>query len=166
MSDPAHLNDEAREELVAFLDGELTEDDAHKVEAKLNTDPKVRAEADALRRTWDLLDYLPKPEPSPNFTIRTMERVGPVRKTQLVSRPRGRMRVVVLGLVWAASLLLALGAGYSGMSLFLKRGPSDRDLVRDLRLIENKHLYEVGDDLEFLRELDRPDLFGDETLGS
>ena len=32
MTDPSRLNDEDREELVAFLDGELSEDDAHKVE--------------------------------------------------------------------------------------------------------------------------------------
>jgi hypothetical protein len=35
-----------------------------------------------------------------------------------------------------------------------------------LRVIENKRLYEEGEDMDFLHELDRPDLFGDETFGS
>jgi anti-sigma factor RsiW len=165
MSDPSRLDDEEREELVAFLDGELTEDDAHKVEAKLNVDAKARAEADALRRTWDLLDYLPRPEASADFTHRTLERVGPVRKTQALPR-RSRLRVAVVGAAWAASLLVSVAAGHTGMSLWLKRGAAERDLVRDLRLIENKRLYELGEDLDFVRELDQPDVFGDETLGS
>src|SRR5689334_21188134 len=113
MSDPSHLDDEERDELVAFLDGELTENDAHKVEAKLNVDAKARAEADALRRTWDLLDYLPRPEASADFTHRTLERVGPVRKTQAVPR-RSRLRVAVVGAAWAASLLVSVAAGHTG----------------------------------------------------
>ena len=165
MSDPARLNDDEREELVAFLDGELTDDDAHKVEAKMNLDGRTRAEADALRKTWDLLDYLPTPEPSPNFTNRTLSRLGPIRKTQTMRR-RG-LRIALVGLAWAASLLLAVAAGYSGMTLYLKaRYPNDADMARDLRIVENEHLYEVGEDIDFLRELDKPDAFGDESLGS
>jgi hypothetical protein len=143
----------------------LTEDDAHLVEAKMRLAPGTRAEAEALRKTWDLLDFLPTPEPSPNFTNRTLDRIGPVRKTQKI--PRQGLRVAGIGLVWAASLLVAVAAGYGGMSWFLKsRDSSDQDLARDLRLIENEHLYEVGEDMDFLRELDKPDAFGDEPLGS
>ncbi len=166
MSDPTRLNDDEREELVAFLDGELPEDAAEKVEAKLNVDARTRAEADALRKTWDLLDYLPRPEPSPTFTSRTLERVGPVRKTQSMPRRR-RLPLVGVGLAWAAALLLALGGGYFGTAFLLKpRGLTDKDLVRDLRVIENKRLYEAAEDMDFLRELDKPDVFGDEPLGS
>jgi anti-sigma factor RsiW len=162
MSDPSRLNEEEHEELVAFLDGELTEDDAHKVEAKLNTDATVRAEAEALRQTWDLLDYLPKPEPSPDFTNRTMERIGPVRKTQTMAR-RGILRKVLLGVGWAAAVVIAVGLGYAGMAhLLTKREPSDADLVRELRLIENKRMYELAEDMKFLSALDDPELFGDE----
>ncbi len=165
MSDPSRLNDEEREELVAFLDGELTDDDAHKVEAKLNVDARTRAEADALRKTWDLLDFLPSPEPSPNFTNRTLERLGPIRQTQAMRRRW--LRVAVVGAVWAASLLLALAAGFGGMTLALKYShPADNDMARDLRVLDNERLYEVGDDMDFLRELDKPDVFGDEPLGS
>lgn len=164
MSDPLHLNEEEREELVAFLDGELPDEEAHKVEAKLNRDAGTRAKADALRKTWDLLDYLPKPEPSSNFTNRTLERLGAVRRTQTL--PRRRLRTLAAVLAWAAALLLAVAAGYGAMSLFLKRNPSDKDLVRDLRVLENKRLYDVGEDMDFLRELDHPDLFGDAPSGS
>ena len=71
MADERSLNDEERDELVAYLDGELDEQAARDVEARLGRDPRAKAEAEALRRTWNLLDYLPRPEPSGDFTHRT-----------------------------------------------------------------------------------------------
>ena len=62
-------------ELVAYLDGELDAVAARKVEVRLATDPEARVKAAALKKTFDLLDYLPKPEPSPNFTTRTLDRI-------------------------------------------------------------------------------------------
>ena len=41
--------------------------------------------------------------------------------------------------------------------------PGEKELVRDLRLIENKRFYDLVDDIDFLRQLDQPDLFGEET---
>ena len=62
-------------ELVAYLDGELDPIAARKVEARLATDPAVRERATALKKTFALLDYLPKPEPTPTFTTRTLDRI-------------------------------------------------------------------------------------------
>ena len=166
MNEPSWLTDEDREELVAFLDGELSDEAAHNVEAKLNRDAQTRAEADALRRTWDLLDYLPRLEPSASFTHRTLERLAPAGNTQPGPRRASRLRMAVLAVAWAATLLVAVAGGYSATSLFLKRGPTEQDLVRDFRLIENKRLYELGEDMDFLQKLDQPDLFGDEAFGS
>ena len=45
----------------------------------------------------------------------------------------------------------------------------DRQLVRDLRLMENLRLYEQVDDIHFLRQLadpGDPDLFGNDDRGS
>lgn len=62
-------------ELVAYLDGELDPVAARKVEARLATDPDARTKAAALKKTFDLLDYLQKPEASPNFTTRTLDKL-------------------------------------------------------------------------------------------
>jgi len=62
-------------ELVAYLDGELNEADARRIEAHLARDPQARAKALALKKTYDLLEYLPRPEPSPNFASRTLDRI-------------------------------------------------------------------------------------------
>src|SRR5271155_4554567 len=81
MSKPPRLDDWEREELIAFLDGELKGEEARLIERKLNLDPTVRAEADAYKRTWDLLDYLPRPQASSSFTEKTLTRVSAVRKS-------------------------------------------------------------------------------------
>src|SRR5258708_13276813 len=81
MTELSPLDDDERAELIAYLDGELDAKSARRMEAKLNTNPAIRAEAESLKRTWDLLDYLPKSEPSPTFTQRTMHRVTSVQTT-------------------------------------------------------------------------------------
>ncbi len=175
----APLNEKEQTDLVAYLDGELDEEAARELEAKLHTDPQARAEAEAFKKTWELLDYLPRPEPSTGFTHRTMERLSAQLPTSgLVARPgRGRRLAAVLG--WAAAVLLASGAGFAGVTYLVSpkappgRPPADplagrspreveHDLVVNLRVLENKRLYEHVDDVEFLKGLDDPDLFGEE----
>jgi anti-sigma factor RsiW len=165
MSELSPLSDAERAELVAYLDGELNEAASRKLEARLSSDPRVRAEADALRRTWELLDYLPRPAPSADFTHRTLDRVSALRPA--VTSPAGHQHWWLIGVGWAAALVLSAAAGYAAMTAFApKEPPGDEELVRDLRVIENKHYYEAADDLDFLRELDHPDQFGEDSLGS
>ena len=78
--------DPVEAELIAYLDGELDPAVARKVEAKLAADPHLRARAAALKRTFELLDFLPKPEPSPSFTTRTLDKV-PAVKSAPEARP-------------------------------------------------------------------------------
>jgi hypothetical protein len=74
-------------ELVAYLDGELDPTAARQVEARLATDPDARAKAAALKKTFDLLDYLPKPEASPNFTTRTLDKLPAVKSGSATPAP-------------------------------------------------------------------------------
>ena len=69
MAEPQPLSDDEREELIAYLDGELDGAGTEAVERKLHADPRIRAEADALRQTYNLLDYLPKAEPSTRIPL-------------------------------------------------------------------------------------------------
>src|SRR5947208_397384 len=68
--------DEPQAELVAYLDGELDERATQELEQQIGRDPQLRARADALKKTWELLDFLPQPEPSASFTSRTLDRVA------------------------------------------------------------------------------------------
>src|SRR6266487_2460238 len=77
------LSDEERAELVSYLDGELPKAAVRALEAKLTTNPHLRTEVETLRKTWELLDHLPKPEPSPDFASRTLDRVSTIRATPM-----------------------------------------------------------------------------------
>jgi anti-sigma factor RsiW len=160
------LNEKEREDLVAYLDGELPEEDARALEAKLSLDPQARAEANLLRHTWDLLDFLPRLEPSARFTHQTLERLAPVSTSGMRGPAPGRARRWLLGLGWAAALVLAALAGHAGFHLLAPDGPTEEDLVYDLRLIEDKPLYELVGDVQFLKDLDNPALFREEDPGS
>jgi anti-sigma factor RsiW len=166
MADSSPLNKKERADLVAYLDGELKGEAAHKLETRLALNPDLRVEADALRRTWELLDFLPKPEPSTDFTQRTVSQIVPVQAGAKSVAAAHYRRPWLLGAGWAAAVLVAATAGFFGTRLFVPKQPGEQDLVRDLRLIENKRLYELVEDMEFLRQLDNPDLFGEDSAGS
>src|SRR6516225_9569823 len=147
------LSEEERAELVAYLDGELPKPAAQALEAKINTDPRLRSEVDTLRCTWEMLDYLPKPTPSANFTSQTLDRVSairPITRTSAVSQAAGnwaRWQPWLFGTGWAAAVLLAATIGYGGGRWFSYRTrPSpppeplevQQQLVKDFRVIENR----------------------------
>jgi anti-sigma factor RsiW len=166
MTKPNPLNEQEMTDLVAFLDGELGGEAARALEVKISLDPAARAEAESLKRTWGLLDYLPKPEPSPSFTHRTLEKMAPVRVTDAMPLRRSS-RPWWIGAGWAAALVTATTTGYIGVGLTgAGRDTTDRALTRDLRVIENKRFYDHVDDLDFLKSLDQPDLFADDASGS
>src|SRR5262249_36545992 len=138
----------------------------------LNLNPSARQEAEGLRRAWELLDYLPRPEPSPTFSSKTLERISVFRPA--ASRGlRSEWKPWAYGLGWAAAILLAGTIGFGTVDFFMRRTrppqradiiqPADLDaqLIRDLRVIDNQRLYEHVGDIHFLRELADPDLFGD-----
>jgi anti-sigma factor RsiW len=182
----ADLNDKEREDLVAYLDGELAETEASALEAKLHRNAAVKKEADSLQKAWDLLDYLPKAEPTSSFTNRTMERITSQGMAPVAKKPnRLPARPWLSGLGWAAAMLLSAGAGFGLFTYFFsprapqteraddqkqrtdpleELSPEDiqHQLARNLRILENKRLYELVDDLEMLQELGKADLFGDE----
>src|SRR6516225_5681697 len=151
MSERQPLADEEREKVVAYLDGELDAKTARTLETKIGRDPQYRAEADSLRRTWEMLDFLPQSEASPAFSSRTLERVSALRpapRRRLIRNPVLRRWSFRLG--WAAAVLVAFISGYAGMNSIANRHrppvvpPVDIDqlLVRDHRVIENQRLYE------------------------
>ncbi|MGL6094172.1 MAG: anti-sigma factor family protein, partial [Fimbriiglobus sp.] len=162
--DPAGSDDA---DLIAYLDGELDGQAARDVEARMALDPAARSDAEAYRKTFDLLDFLPKPEPSPDFASRTLTKLKlpadpatPSRSGSVVAGPpRTRGRIAV---AWVAVAVSALGIGYAahaGLRPPTAAAPGPLPLS-DLSVIERLPLYAGVDDLEFLRSLDAPDLFG------
>lgn len=162
-------DDPRRELLTAYLDGELDPAAAADVERRLREDPVFLREAETFKRTWELLDFLPQPEPSEGFTSRTVSVAMPVIDAATIASPAEVSRGP-----WPMRLALAAGAaaaliiGYGLPGLFFQGPPKPLTLdereelmARDLRVIEKLPQYQFADDLEFLQGLDSPDLFGD-----
>lgn len=160
----ASLGDDDREALTAYLDGELDDEASHALEARLGREPDLRAELEAMRQTWGMLDFLPRAAPSPDFTNRTIDRLTLEARTTKTAPLRFATRRNVV--TWTLALLAALALGFAasaGYRQFLAR-PIDPDesILRELRLLERINAYELVDDLDFLKALDHPDLFGDD----
>jgi anti-sigma factor RsiW len=166
MSEQSPINERERADLVAYLDGELKGEAARKVESRIARDPSIRKEADSLRRAWEMLDYLPRAEASDQFTHRTLEKAAPVHAPTFERARGGHFLAIVAAAGWAAAVVVALAVGYGATRAKVLHDPGDQELVRDLRVIENKRLYDAADDLDFVRELDAPELFGDDTVGT
>lgn len=165
MANSNSLNEQDRADLIAYLDGELDPRASEAVESKLHTDAKVRAEAESLRMTWDLLDYLPRPEPSPNFTHRTMSQLSLMTSTRAPVKQR---RHWLQRIGWTAAVIAAVGIGYAvtGWAMPRKDGNLTDEQVNslvknsDARVKDRVEVYRRFNDLQFFIELDRPELFG------
>ena len=180
-------------ELVAYLDGELDAEAARKVEARLATDPAARARAAALKKTFDMLDYLPKAEPSPSFATRTLDKLPAIKPaaSRSGSRPaavstsmpvalledeppqavRSRSLLRAAGVFAAVAVFAALGyfATAAARPLLFPVSEKESEEARiepkveaDARVIEHLPLYAVADDIAFVTELGKPELFGEE----
>jgi hypothetical protein len=163
-------------ELVAYLDGELDDAAAVRVEARLARDPAARAAAEAYKKSFDLLDYLPTAEPKPDFTTRTITRLQPVLVAPAAGPPGSgfvpmlppRRPVWPELLGWGVAAVLVLVLGYVGHSVArpFQTAPAaaDEPTLADLEVIERLPLYLGVDDLAFLSQLDAANLFGEESL--
>ena len=100
-----------RDDLVAYLDGELDEERSRALEARLSLDPAARAEAESLRKTWELLDYLPRAEPSASFTNRTLEKLAVQHTTAVQPGRLRRWPRWLAGMAWAAGIVVAAAGG-------------------------------------------------------
>ncbi len=156
------IGDDSLTQLVAYLDGELDADSSRRIEQQLAEDATFRLELQRLQQSWDLLDQLPRAEVDSSFTQTTVEMVAlsaesDLEQTQQIQKHQNRR-------FWwyaAGSVLAASLAGYIGLSLWLEQ--PNKQLIRDLPIIEQIDLYRVADSVEFLRQLDREGLFDEEV---
>lgn len=164
MSDaqPLAAVDEITEQLVAYLDGELAPEECRRVEQRLADDAPFRLRLQQLQQTWDLLDQLPRSDVSDSFTQTTMEVVALAAADDVQGFATGAAtRRSLLWLAVTAVTLLAAGLGYYAMHRRVEQ-PNEQ-LVRDLPLLENLDLYYHADSVEFLEQLEKAGLFGDDA---
>jgi anti-sigma factor RsiW len=150
------------EEIVAYLDGELDTEAIARVERRLAEDSAYRSRLSQLQHAWDLLDNLRRTEADDDFVNSTVAMVAVQAeqdaKTQKLRTVR-RQSFAWLALV--AAVLFSMASGYVVLHRRMTRG--DRSLVRDLPVIEHVDEYLNIDDLDFLKQLERDNLFAAEV---
>lgn len=145
--DPHRLSKKEYARLVAYLDGELGEMESQAISDQLVQSEQARRELKALEQTWELLDLLPQPEPTPERIGRPLNEVRPIPLTTNAS--------IFQWVVWALTAILLLGIGFElGLVTirWLGSDPSSR-LIRELSLAEHLDAYRALDSLDDLQRL-------------
>jgi len=151
------------DELVAFLDGELDSEALQQVEQRLQADTEYRLRLSQLQRSFDLLDSLPRAEVEETFTRSTMEMVVLSESQSMQSVARSQRARKILGWLWATACLVCISfASYLFVTGLVDR--PNKQLVKDLPLIEHLDLYRYADSMDFLRQLDSQGLFAEEQV--
>lgn len=154
------LDPEAQANLGAYIDGELTENESKAIVTKLSLSAAVRREVDLLKKMWEMLDYLPRPEVSFLFPQRTLSSVRALEsKAGAANRGAGSWFDDARRLL----ICLAVAAGSAGLGFALSRwavpDPAAR-LVHVLSLAEHLEEYEQAGTFDFLEELAESREFG------
>jgi hypothetical protein len=154
------LSPEERANLAAYLDGELTENEERAIATKLSLSKTVRQEVDSLKKTWELLEYLPRPKATPDFPERTLTSIRSLESNALAwSQSVGdwatqAAKVAVCLLV----ALVSLAAGFS-VCRWAWPDPAMR-LAEELSLAEHLEEYQEVGSFEFLEQLANSKDFG------
>ena len=151
-------------ELVSYLDGELPEGDADRVEKLLLSNPPLRRNADLLDRTWQLLNSLEEATASGVFTQKTLASISTVSvESDARSAIRRRWSLgallpgstMVRGLIWFLVGFLACSAGLvlSREARRERTDPKDAQILKGLELyLQYPKLWRIPD-VEFLRDV-------------
>jgi len=149
-------------EMVAYLDGELDVEQVAAVEQRLAADSQYRLRLQQLQQAWDLLDELPRRRADDKFTRSTVEII--VLKARDEADQRAATASWRKWLPTAAGLLLLLAvplAAYFGSMYVVTK--ENRQLVRDLPVIEKVNEYRQSESIDFLRMLVKEGLFDTEN---
>ncbi|GAB6164855.1 hypothetical protein JCM19992_08550 [Thermostilla marina] len=151
--------EEIREQLVAYLDGELPPEEAARIEEVIARDPEIRSELHRLEETWEMLESLERPTVDESFTHSTLEIVAQSAAAEVEQRKQTKPRVILLQLALAVLVcVLAGGAGYFMVAAW--RTDPNAELLADLPVIQRLDALRHIDDIEFVRSLQEAGLFG------
>tara|TARA_R110002095_G_scaffold189514_2_gene167003 strand:+ start:2843 stop:3364 length:522 start_codon:yes stop_codon:yes gene_type:complete len=165
------LNEQELEKLVAYLDGEVSEQEAIEVEQSLSSNEETRARVDSLERTWELLDRLPIAKASDEFTNNTLSTIKTIQLEaeaaeeqnrsgfSLSKKSQAQLRRAAIFAGWMVGLAGALFAGYLMTNQWV---PDESEpLLEEFSFIENLDTYSEVQNLEFLEALRKSGTFNE-----
>ena len=146
----SRLSTEDRENLSAYLDGELDDGGTQRIETLLVQSSVARNDVELLSKTYDLLDELPRPDAPKDFLEKTLA----TAKMEQVKHPISEQQwfittqkmLILSG--WTVALVVASAIGFMVTNQYVER-PDDA-LIQELPLIQNLDRYEEVQSVEFL----------------
>ncbi|MCA9229067.1 MAG: hypothetical protein KDA57_00330 [Planctomycetales bacterium] len=149
---PTSKAPERLEQIVSYLDGELSAEESLQVEERLAADNEFRQELQSIDRAWSALDQLPLTTVEDRFAKTTLEMVIDTARrevdeqTQAIPVQQRRRSVRIAVLIASAALL-------SGLVFRFGWQNPNRALLADLPVIQNIEAYSQFQEIEFLRQL-------------
>ena len=145
---------------MAYVDGELPEGQARVISTKLTKSATARREVEMLQKTWEMLDYLSRPQVNEQFSEQT---VSHIRRLELQGNRWEPLLVEWSARVGRLALYVIVAGTFIGLGYSLTRWAwpdKTTRLVRDLTLAEHLDEYlEIGT-FEFLSQLADSPEFG------
>lgn len=140
--------DDAHDELVAYLDGEVSADDRERIEKRLSDDESYRTQFVQLERSWRMLDRLPTAEQDQNFTKTTIAMVtAEINDPNSATADGGSGRSIPWGKI--LGVLAACFIGY--FAVMLPSQIREEKELKDLPVAQNLELYRYAESVELLR---------------
>ena len=159
MEKTIRLNADQREDLVAYLDGELSDEKVREIDQVIARSEVARHEVEALSRTFELLDVLPVMQASNEFAGKTLTNLKVVDEPYQISDQwwySYLTRTAAIG-IWMISLTACAWVGYQ---LTARWVPNHNDeILNDFQVIESLHDYRQIGDFEFLKQMKQQGLF-------
>ena len=153
MSKLKRVSVEHRDNFVAYLDGELEPAEAQNLELVLADSPVARKDVELLVRTYDMLELLPRPQATVEFTQKTMAtiKLSDIKTDVTQSAWYKRLHLGIVALAGAALLAVTGLLAYGCTSRLV---PTEDDLLlRDLQVIQHLDEYSQVGQFEFLERL-------------
>lgn len=152
MSQHDDTHDAELEEIVAYLDGELSGDASARVERRLASDEDFRQELQSVERAWHALDELPMATVDDRFSRTTMSMVIDAAAEEVQARTLALP--VTRRKRWLSTALAATAAAALGFLAFrLAWHDPNALLLADLPVVDNVDIYSQFPDVAFLRRL-------------
>ncbi len=151
ITDPQPENS-AAEELVAYLDGELSPDDCRRIEERLAADESYRQQLRELDQAWNALDSLPSSKVNDDFARTTMELVTVVAHADATVATAHGATSQRRRNTWFALAALA-GSLLGFVTAWLLLPNQNLALLQDLPVIQQVDVLQQVESIDFIRRL-------------
>jgi hypothetical protein len=153
------------DELVAYLDGELSADECRQVERRLASDADYRRQLSELEQAWSALEELPQTAVDDNFARTTIEMVAVAAEREVSAQSAAQAAGNRKRTYLAGAICLALVAVSFVVARTMLPGPNGM-LVSDLPVVTQLDVLQQVQDVAFLRGLTKLDFAAADNGGN